>query len=382
MISIPGRIPIRIHFFFWIVAALIGWLNSRTILGTSLWMLVIVASILVHEFGHALSAISFGQKARIDLIGFGGVTVRSGPKLALWKEFLVVLGGPGAGFLLFGLSYYLLGFVHPSSHSVSIASYVLSIFTWVNLFWTLINLLPIQPLDGGRLVAIVLEAMFGVRGIKIALFFSILFAGCFAVFLFVTSQMLAGAIFLMFLFEGYRDWRSTMSLTEHDQNEGLQLKLKEAESQIKEGQHASAIETLNQVRSSAGEGMIRVTATQYLAELLSLQGDFKKAYDMLVPIESKLSPEFLFIYQQLAYKAGDLKRAIEVGTRSYQEFHSYETAILNAKCHALLGEVKPAIGWLQCAFNDGFPNLHTVLEAREFDYIRNDSHFQDLSKRL
>jgi hypothetical protein len=74
MIEIPGRIPLAIHPFFWVFAALIGWMNSQTILGTLIWVGIIVVSVVVHEFGHAITAVLFKQKARIQLIALGGVT--------------------------------------------------------------------------------------------------------------------------------------------------------------------------------------------------------------------------------------------------------------------------------------------------------------------
>ncbi len=35
-----------------------------------------------------------------------------------------------------------------------------------NLFWTIVNLLPVLPLDGGQLLRIVLEAAFGVKDLR------------------------------------------------------------------------------------------------------------------------------------------------------------------------------------------------------------------------
>src|SRR5262249_30239367 len=104
MITIPGKIPIRIHPLFWLLAILIGWISSNTPIGTALWVLVILISVIVHEYGHALTAIAFGQRARIDLIVTGGLTQRSGPVLKLWKEFFVILNGPLAGLALYAIS--------------------------------------------------------------------------------------------------------------------------------------------------------------------------------------------------------------------------------------------------------------------------------------
>ena len=54
MLKISGPIPIAIYPFFWILAAAIGWLNTFNFPGTLIWMVIIVGSVLVHEFGHVL----------------------------------------------------------------------------------------------------------------------------------------------------------------------------------------------------------------------------------------------------------------------------------------------------------------------------------------
>ena len=82
MITFSGKIPIHIHPFFFVIVALIGWMNSYTVFGVAIWAIVIVISLLVHEFGHALTALFFGQQAEISLAGLGGMTSRSGEKLA------------------------------------------------------------------------------------------------------------------------------------------------------------------------------------------------------------------------------------------------------------------------------------------------------------
>ena len=102
MIEIPGRIPLAIHPFFWLFAAVIGWINSGTFLGMFIWVGIIFVSVLFHEFGHALTAVIFKQKARIQLVALGGVTMYDGPKLNAWKQFIITFNGPL--FWIFSLS--------------------------------------------------------------------------------------------------------------------------------------------------------------------------------------------------------------------------------------------------------------------------------------
>ena len=183
MIRIPGLIPINIHPFFWVVAGLIGWFNSGTVGGTLVWMALILLSVLVHEFGHALTAFAWGQPATIELIGFGGVTQRTGGRLKLWKEFVIIFNGPLAGFIFCLISLMLSNFVH-SAYPYSPLGGWLFITFYVNLFWTILNLLPVQPLDGGKLLSLILESLFGLKGVKAALFVSFLFSAAASLFFF------------------------------------------------------------------------------------------------------------------------------------------------------------------------------------------------------
>lgn len=376
MISFPGTIPIRIFPIFWLLAIAIGWMSSGTILGTAIWTVVIIVSVIVHELGHALTAMAFGQKAEIQLVGLGGLTLRDGPKLKLWQEFAVILNGPVAGLLLCVVSYLI--YVRLPESSVTVFGYAVMISMYANLFWTVVNLLPVQPLDGGRLLGIILEAIFGLRGVKISLFISIVLSVVIAVFFLARQNFLAGAIFFMMTFESYRAWKVSLGLTEKDQNLFLQEMLNEAQKDIRVGNYDEAEMKLKHLREITQKGVIYLTATEFLASLLHTQDRDKEAYQLLMPLKSKLSPEMVKLLHQLAYQAGNYQEAISLGSRSYQNYPSYDTALINALCHSTLGEVQPAVGWLECAIRDGIPNPQAVLKKPEFDSIRSNERFQAL----
>src|ERR1700722_1592745 len=100
MITIPSKIPIRIHPLFLVIIFVLGGMSASTISGTLIIVVIIFISVLAHEFGHALTAITFGQTAKIDLVALGGLTTREGTRLPLRQEFLVVLNGPLVGLLI------------------------------------------------------------------------------------------------------------------------------------------------------------------------------------------------------------------------------------------------------------------------------------------
>ena len=66
-------IPVEFHWTFLIVAALLG-ASQRDPNAVLIWVAVVIVSVLVHEFGHALAARFFKQSPRILLHSFGGLT--------------------------------------------------------------------------------------------------------------------------------------------------------------------------------------------------------------------------------------------------------------------------------------------------------------------
>jgi len=109
---------------------------------------VILVSILVHELGHAVVARRLGLgPVGILLHGFGGLTASSRPPSPR-QGLLMTAAGPGAGLLLAALSLAGL-LLLPAAEA---GGAVLGEFFGVNLFWSLFNLVPLHPLDGGMLL--------------------------------------------------------------------------------------------------------------------------------------------------------------------------------------------------------------------------------------
>lgn len=379
MLTIPGKIPIVISPLFWGLALLIGWMNTATIPGTLIWTMIILGSVLIHEYGHALTALAFGQQARIELVALGGVTKREGDSRKLWKEFLITLNGPLAGLCLSGIAwigYQLLLKAHPAS----LLTYVAMVTFYVNLFWTILNLLPVQPLDGGKLLSIVLESIFGLKGTKIARFISFLLAASMGVLFLIMQEFFIGALFLLFSFENYKSWKESLAISNDDQNPALQELLDKAHLDLQHHNKPAALDKLLSIRGMSKAGMIHQTATENAAHLLAEEGFARPAYDMLAELGKKISPEGLILQHQLAYGLAYWKEAVSLGDRVYLNTPNYQVAMMNAASHATLGNVKPAVGWIQTAIHDGLPDLHEALEHHAFDRIRNDPLFRRLSE--
>jgi Zn-dependent protease len=176
-------IPVRVSVWFWLAAPLLGWSvcqsfsggDQRTLLQMlAIWVGVVFVSILVHELGHALAYRSFGQGASIVLYHFGGLAMpqawgrrghlrplqrllvsAAGPAAQLALAAAVVIGLRGAGmYVPFPLERLgqRLGLYAGREFSSLFAYALFDFLLFVNVFWPLLNLVPVPPLDGGQIV--------------------------------------------------------------------------------------------------------------------------------------------------------------------------------------------------------------------------------------
>ncbi len=377
MIHIPGKIPITIHFLFWITAALIGFLNSGTWLGTLIWIFVILVSVLIHEMGHATTAVFFGLQPRIELVALGGLTYHQGDRLPFWKQFFIVLNGPVFGFLLFLVAWGLLKFV---ALPVGVFSSAVNLFFWVNLIWTVLNLIPVMPLDGGQLLRIVMESFFGAKGFRYSLVIGMVIAGVISLTFFLYQQFLIGALFFLFAFQSWDMFRRLKLLSNEDRSDRFKAALGEAERNLQEGEKDKALFAFERIRNEAKQGMIHMLATQYVAFLKYDLGKVKDAYDLLLPLRSEISPESLCLLHKAAYEVGDYFLVEQIGPDCFQLLPSKEIALRNALACAMQGKAKPAVGWLETSFQEGLEDIPTLVKGKEFDPIRESTYFQQFMK--
>lgn len=377
MLHFPGRIPISIYPTFWLFAALIGYLNSMSFLGTLIWVAIIFVSVLFHEFGHALTALMFGQHPRIELVALGGLTYHNGQKLPFWKQFFIVLDGPIFGFLLVIIATILL---QVPALSQGMVGSMISLTRVVNLFWTLVNLLPVMPLDGGQLLRIILEGIFGLKGFKYAILASMIISVAISFFFFLTQAFLIGALFFLLAFQSYDTFRRIRHLSENDRDDSLREQLEKVEEFMQTGNKEEALRFCQEIRAKAKKGMIYELSTQYLAFLKYERGDSKEAYELLRSMREELSGDALCLLHKTAFEQKDFPLVAELAGTCFQNWPTAETALRNAYAHAHLKQVVPTVGWLQTAINEGLSNRNDVLSNQIFDPFRDDPSFQALLK--
>ncbi|WP_019533492.1 site-2 protease family protein [Paenibacillus ginsengihumi] len=134
-------VRVRIHPLFSVILLL------SAITGYFIEIVTLFGVVLIHELGHAAAAKGFGWRLKeVQLLPFGGVAVtEESGSVPLWQEVVVVLAGPlqNVWLLMLGWAAASLGLL-PEAWG--------SYFVQANLLIALFNLLPILPLDGGKLL--------------------------------------------------------------------------------------------------------------------------------------------------------------------------------------------------------------------------------------
>lgn len=142
--------PVRIEPSFLVFATVLGIARADAASIVS-WVVVVVVSVLAHEFGHAVALRAFGARPWITLQGLTGLT-HSRVRLGDGQSLAVSLAGPAVGI---GVGAALLALTEPASGAWGL---VRSDLVFVNLGWGVLNLAPILPLDGGAVMATLLGA--------------------------------------------------------------------------------------------------------------------------------------------------------------------------------------------------------------------------------
>ncbi len=149
-------IPVEIQPWFWLTLGILGTGTTggatpgQSLLLIFLFILAGFFSILVHELGHALTGRKFGAQTAITLHAFGGFAVFPSARFKRWQDFLVTLAGPAAQFVL-GAVFFAIAL--EGGNLQPFGKYFIGYVWTISLIWALLNLIPMLPLDGGRLLA-------------------------------------------------------------------------------------------------------------------------------------------------------------------------------------------------------------------------------------
>jgi Zn-dependent protease len=165
-----GNITLRLHlsFLLLLVFVVAGSLEPRAggaVRGLLLFC-IMVASVLLHEIGHLIAALSRGIRPKaVMMLPIGGVQIRDSADLHTVKdardEIAIALGGPIISLIAAGVGAAAVYFLLPQAGVFAKPYYPTPInlaksVVWINMLLAAVNLLPAYPLDGGRLLRVLL----------------------------------------------------------------------------------------------------------------------------------------------------------------------------------------------------------------------------------
>jgi len=172
-------IDVYVHATFLLLIGWVGvshWIEHQSwgeVFNGILFILALFACVVLHEYGHALTARKYGIKTRdITLYPIGGVArLERMPEKPI-EELWVALMGPAVNVVIAGglFAYLFLtnGLVPLNQLTVASGSFLERLMT-VNISLVLFNLIPAFPMDGGRVLrAILAMRMDYVRATQIA----------------------------------------------------------------------------------------------------------------------------------------------------------------------------------------------------------------------
>ncbi len=117
--------------------------------------LIIYGIIIIHEASHALCAYFLGEKIEfLKIHAYGGnLLTETHINKPLRKEFFIIIAGPLSHLIIYLLNYLLL-------RECLILMHTYNLIKSYNTVILLFNLLPIWPLDGGKLLFLLINKFF------------------------------------------------------------------------------------------------------------------------------------------------------------------------------------------------------------------------------
>lgn len=157
-------IQLSVHATFFLLLAYAGYEGWRSDGPTGLlWHILLTCCffvcVVLHELGHSLTARRYGVRVpRILLLPIGGMAEMEQIPRRPSAEFLITLAGPAVNFAIVALLLpfgwrYLLGLEPMPDFS---AAELVTQLLWANLIMGIFNLLPVYPMDGGRILRSIL----------------------------------------------------------------------------------------------------------------------------------------------------------------------------------------------------------------------------------
>lgn len=152
-------VPVEVGQTLGLLILLFGGLSFSAggdVIALAITIAMIIGIIYLHELGHAWACLVQGVPVRrIVLHGGGGFCEQARTANAYQQEFIVAMG-PIVNLALWALGSLALDWLNFQGMGGPYLWYYLWLFTTLNLMFFVFNMIPVQPLDGGRLLQLVL----------------------------------------------------------------------------------------------------------------------------------------------------------------------------------------------------------------------------------
>ncbi len=419
-----GRIPVMVEPTFWLVAALLG-MAIRDMKLLLLWVAVVFVSVLIHELGHAVAAIAMGSGVAIRLYSFGGLCYHQ--PLGRWQSVVVSLAGPFAGFLFGGLTYALSHVFPPTS---VLGLYFYEFLWFANIYWGLINLLPVPPLDGGHVAL----GVFGPTRRRMALLLGVVAAGAVVAWALSQRSIYLSLLFGWMGFQCYQAYSATEDLKPQKPQKPEPEALSRGWQALRSGNESEAARLGHLALAAARPGEESNAARDLLAWVALADGNARMALSHLEKVDppqaarpfslamayeamglpdralphalaavekepseagaslavrllvgarrldeaERLAREYTWkspatrdsLLALLAASREDFDTAAALYAAAFESSGRAEDAYQAALCHARAGRTGEATEWLERAIQEGYDDLEAISEEPAFAEVR------------
>jgi stage IV sporulation protein FB len=229
--------PIRVSWSFWVASAVFGYafaqgldsqfgLNSPGVVTLLLlWGICLFVSIVIHEMGHALAFRQNKIESGIVLYFLGGLAIprssHGSGRLTPMQSMWIATAGPLAQFssaMVVIAAVRFAGYRAPvpwpltevswlnegapiGSDSIGLAAMV-TMYVYPSILWAILNLVPVWPLDGGRIMSSFVQMLGGTMAQS--LWVSVVAALLMGIYGFTSGNSYLGFMFLFLGFNNYQ----------------------------------------------------------------------------------------------------------------------------------------------------------------------------------
>jgi len=319
--------PVTIDISFVVIMAILGWRPGGTLRDFVVWLVIVPVAVLVHELGHAFVARTTGASPSIHLAGLGGLTTYVPPqRLSRARNIAISIAGPAVG-LVIGL--VLIAYRRAVGVPPGLGDSIVGTAIFTTLIWSILNLLPILPLDGGQALrellpgspakratrAAVVSVVVAVAAGLVALTLNFVFGALFALFLVLSNvgtirtaraegMLDVNTQVVRLLWSGRPDDAQDLA-----SDPGVQPLVRSAIKAVGPDPAGGRAELELAARTNADDA---VAATSLLLAVHRVHEDWVAARDVAAG-EPQVQADFVLYAQTVAFRSGARRQSAEIG---------------------------------------------------------------------